>query len=78
MDHLTKSYPPGWTPSPLRVYRVAKGLTQAELAQLAGVSRPTVIYLEARRQNPLPSTAEALAEVLGTSVEEIFPPEESA
>jgi putative transcriptional regulator len=61
----------------LRVYRVARGLTQAELAELAGTSRETVCNVESGRTKPMPATAEALARVLGASLEEIFPTDHS-
>lgn len=56
----------------LKVLRAERDLTQAQLAELAGVSRKTINTVE--RGVFVPSTVLALrlARVLGTSVEEIF------
>ncbi|MEE9282312.1 MAG: substrate-binding domain-containing protein [Myxococcota bacterium] len=62
----------------LRERRAAAGLTQAELAREAGVSRPRVSAIEAGRHTPSVTAALALARALGASVEELFPSEEAA
>ena len=53
--------------------RVEKRLTQAELAQVSGVSRMTIINIEARRNtNPSTKTLIALAKALDTTAEVLY------
>jgi putative transcriptional regulator len=52
--------------------RDQRGLTQQELADLAGVSRQTIISLERGRYNPSIILAIKLARLFGVSVEELF------
>lgn len=60
----------------LRIMRVACGLTQGELARLAGLSRATVNRLEAPAAPPPRSgTAQAIAEALGHPPRVVFPEE---
>jgi DNA-binding XRE family transcriptional regulator len=61
--------------SPLAVCRFATGLTQAQLADRAGISRLAVINLENGKHRPHPLTARALAEALCVEVTTIFPSE---
>lgn len=56
----------------LRERRVANGLTQAELAQRANISRTAVTAIEAGRIVPSVMAALSLARVLQTSVEDLF------
>jgi transcriptional regulator with XRE-family HTH domain len=56
----------------LRARRRETGLTQAELATRAGVSRQLVAAVEAGRHAPAVDAALGLARALGTSVEELF------
>jgi len=58
--------------SHLRDRRVECGLTQAELAARAGVSRQLVAAVEAGRNTPAVDAALSLARALGTTVEELF------
>lgn len=58
----------------LRVMREAAGLTQAELASRAGVSRQLVGAVEAGRHLPRVDAALALAAALSVAVEALFPP----
>ena len=60
--------------TPLRIWRAASGLSQCELASLAGVRHETVCRLELDRNEPRRSTADHLADALGVDVEELFPP----
>lgn len=60
--------------SALRVYRVAEGLSQVDLADQAGVDPVTIHRLENGRK-PSKKTANAIAHVLGRPVEAIFPTE---
>lgn len=50
----------------------ANEMTQLELAEKAGVSRQTVIALEAGNYNPSLEMAFKIAEVFGVSIEEVF------
>jgi len=56
----------------LKELRVEKGLTQSELAMLAGVSRKTINTVENAVFIPSTGLALSLAEILGKRVEEIF------
>ncbi len=56
----------------LKDIRTARGLTQADLAVLAGVSRKTINTVENGVFVPSTALALALAEVLETKVEELF------
>ncbi len=56
----------------LKALRAERGLTQAELASAAGVSRKTINTIENRVFVPSTVLALRLSEVLGVSVHEIF------
>src|SRR3954451_11366847 len=56
----------------LRESRTAAGLTQAELARRAGVSRGLVTAIETGRHVPAVDAALRLASALGESVETLF------
>ena len=57
---------------PLRVLRLNQGLTQAELAALAGVSEYTVTRLErGQRKRPHPATRRKLAAALGVPIADV-------
>jgi putative transcriptional regulator len=56
----------------VRERRTAKGLSQAELAQLLDVSRQTINSIETGRYTPSLPLAMAIARFFGTTVEEIF------
>ena len=58
--------------SALRTHRLECGLTQAELAARAGVSRQLVAAVESGQNMPAADTAIRLARALATSVEELF------
>lgn len=58
--------------SHLKDIRVAAGLTQAELAEIAGVSRKTVNTVENGVFVPSTILALSLARALGATVEELF------
>jgi DNA-binding XRE family transcriptional regulator len=57
----------------LRLFRVAAGLSQGQLALRAGVARETVVRIEGERGAPTLRTAHALAGALGTQVDAVFP-----
>ncbi len=58
--------------SELKKIRTAAGLTQAELADRAGVSRKTINTVENGVFVPSTVLALSLARVLGTTVERLF------
>jgi putative transcriptional regulator len=74
---------PGWNGAPtvpaearlgnrLKDVRTGVGLTQAQLADLAGVSRKTINTVENRVFIPSTVLALRLAQALGTTVEALF------
>ena len=56
----------------LKEYREAKGLKQADLAELVGVRRETIVNLEKAKYNPSLKLAMDIAKVFHTTVEELF------
>ena len=56
----------------LKELRVEKGLTQSELAMLAGVSRKTINTVENAVFVPSTALALTIAEILDKRVEDIF------
>jgi len=56
----------------LRDLRVRRALTQVDLAKLAGVSRATIIRLEAGERNVQPPTLRKLARALRVKVAELM------
>ena len=58
----------------VRAARQAAGLTQADLAAAAGVTRQTVVAVEAGDYAPSVYLALAIATRLGTTVEALFDP----
>jgi putative transcriptional regulator len=56
----------------LRVHRAMRDLTQAELAERAGVTRKSVNAIEAGRMVPSVLLAIKLARVLGVAVDALF------
>jgi transcriptional regulator with XRE-family HTH domain len=57
----------------VRRLRKLKGLTQVELAELAGVSAYTVTEIETGHREPRPSTLRKLADALDAEVADFFP-----
>jgi DNA-binding XRE family transcriptional regulator len=57
--------------SALRVYRDLRGLTQAALAEKAGVNRVTVTEIETGRKQGSVATLRALAGALGVALDEL-------
>ena len=55
----------------LRELRTARGLTQQQLAALVHVSARTILSIEKGQYNPSLMLAYRLAEVFGTSVEDL-------
>lgn len=56
----------------VRVLRTGRGLSQAELGAVLGVSRQTVNAIEADRYSPSLPLAIAIARFFGHPVEEVF------
>lgn len=61
----------------IRQRRLARAeMTQAELARLCGVTRQTIIALEAEKYSPSLELAFKLARALGRNLDEVFRYEE--
>lgn len=58
--------------APLRVYRDWRGLTQAQLAEKAGVNRVQIADIEAGRASGSVSTVAKLARALGVDMESLI------
>ncbi|GAA4338066.1 helix-turn-helix transcriptional regulator [Mucilaginibacter gynuensis] len=56
----------------LRVERAIKNMTQADLADLIGVSRQTINTIESNKYVPSTILALKIARVFGKPVEEVF------
>ena len=56
----------------IKELRAARGMDQAQLAELVGVRRETIGRLENGQYNPSLKLAMDIAKVFGLSVEEIF------
>ena len=69
---MTETSPPDGTR--LRLARQARGLSQQQLAGVAGVTRQAVSAVESGHSDPSLRVALALARALGVTVEELFGP----
>ena len=56
----------------LKLARIEKGLTQSQLADLAGVTRQTIGLIEAGGYNPTLNLCIQLAKVTGKTLDELF------
>jgi putative transcriptional regulator len=56
----------------IREYRARLNLTQEKLAEMVGVRRETIIFLEQGRYNPSLRLAHNVARVLQTTIDELF------
>ncbi len=56
----------------IRRFRIAKGLTQAELAGKIGVPQQTITYYEVRGVSPPPALLVAIADALEVSIDILF------
>lgn len=56
----------------IKEYRLAKGFTQEKLAQLVGVRRETIVFVEQGKYVPSLRLAYDIAKTLGAKIEEIF------
>ena len=61
----------------LKVHRAIHDLTQEQLAQKLGVTRQSIVAIEKGKFNPSTQLALKMAEVLETTVHEIFTLEDS-
>ena len=62
----------------LKAYRARLNINQAELGELAGVSRQTISLIERGDYSPSVTLAIKLAKICKTTVEDIFQYEEDA
>jgi putative transcriptional regulator len=63
--------------SRVRDERLRRGMSQAEMAKALDVSRQTVISIEAGRYSPSLPLAFRIARLFGSTVDEMFCPEEA-
>ncbi len=56
----------------IREYRGKYNLTQEKLAEMVGVRRETIIFLEQGKYNPSLKLAHSVARALKTAIDEIF------
>ena len=56
----------------VREYRLRYNLTQEKLAEMVGVRRETIIFLEQGKYNPSLKLAHNVARTLKTTIDEIF------
>jgi putative transcriptional regulator len=56
----------------IKEYRAKHGLTQEKLAELAGVRRETIIFLEQGKYNPSLKLAYNISKILNAPIEELF------
>lgn len=56
----------------LRAIRQCRGLTQARLAELAGLSRPFISELETGAKTPDFETLKTLADVLHVAIDDLY------
>ena len=60
----------------MRLFRIARGLTQAQLAESLGVRQSLISEIEISRSCLDPTLAVRIADALGVDIFEIFPPED--
>ncbi len=56
----------------IKEYRIRLDLTQEKLAEMVGVRRETIIFLEQGRYNPSLRLAHNVARALKTTIDELF------
>ncbi|MFA6105378.1 MAG: helix-turn-helix transcriptional regulator [Patescibacteria group bacterium] len=59
-------------PNRIKELRGKLNLTQEELADKVGVRRETIVFLEKEKYNPSLELAHKVAEILGTSIDDLF------
>ncbi len=56
----------------IKEYRAKLNLTQDQLANLVGVRRETIVFLEQGKYNPSLKLAHDVAKILKTSIDKLF------
>ncbi len=56
----------------IKEYRTGNNLTQEKLAEIVGVRRETIIFLEQGKYNPSLGLAHNVAKALGATIDELF------
>jgi len=56
----------------IKEYRTKYNLTQEKLAEMVGVRRETIIFLEQGKYNPSLRLAHNVAKALNTAIDEVF------
>lgn len=56
----------------MKEYRARANLTQEQLAELVGVRRETIVFLEAGKYNPSLKLAHDIARALDATIDELF------
>ena len=56
----------------MKELRARDNITQAQLANIVGVRRETIVFLEKGQYNPSLSLAHAVAQVFNLAIEEVF------
>ncbi|MCP4143276.1 MAG: helix-turn-helix transcriptional regulator [Chloroflexi bacterium] len=56
----------------IKELRARDNLTQAKLAELVGVRRETIVFLEKGKYNPSLQLAYSIAQVFNLAIEEVF------
>ncbi len=56
----------------IKEFRARKNLTQAELADMVGIRRETIVFLESGKYNPSLKLAHLVAKALGTTIDTLF------
>jgi putative transcriptional regulator len=56
----------------IKEYRAKHGLTQEKLAEIVGIRRETIIFLEQGKYNPSLKLAHNVARALGATIDEVF------
>ena len=56
----------------IKEFRARDNLTQAKLAQLVGVRRETIVFLEKGKYNPSLGLAYSIAKIFKLAIEEVF------
>jgi putative transcriptional regulator len=56
----------------IKEYRAKRGLTQEKLAEMVGVRRETIIFLEQGKYNPSLRLAHNVARALRATIDELF------
>ena len=62
----------------IKIFRTKKNLTQGELAEIVGVRRETIVFLEKGTYNPSLKLAHSIAKYFGVKIEELFVFEEDS